>query len=61
MSIARPAAEIEPWLRMFSKSWILPGPIRPSVSRSIRTLKCGSVFDEGDLALDFCMTNMLVL
>ncbi len=42
MSIARPAAEIEPQAWMFSSNWILPGPIRPSASRSIRTLSCGS-------------------
>ena len=35
---------------MFSSSWILPGPIRPSASRSIRTLRDGS-----GLAVDFCI------
>jgi hypothetical protein len=50
MSIARPAAEIEPQVWMFSKSWILPGPILPSASRSIRTLRDGS-----GLAADFCI------
>src|SRR5438876_7073263 len=48
MSIARPAAEIEPHLSMFSSNAIFPGPIRPSGSRSIRTLREGSAFD-------FCM------
>src|ERR1700744_1377038 len=42
MSMARPAAEIEPNSRIFSRSWILPGPIRPSVSRSMRTLSDGN-------------------
>jgi hypothetical protein len=50
MSIALPAAEIEPQVRIFSSSWILPGPMRPSLSRSIRTLKDGS-----DAAEDFRM------
>src|ERR1700722_6628745 len=40
--MARPAAEIEPQLSIFSSSRILPGPIRPSRSRSIRTLSDGS-------------------
>src|SRR6266567_8306860 len=48
MSIARPAAEIEPHLSMFSSNAIFPGPIRPSGSRSMRTLREGSAFD-------FCM------
>src|SRR5580698_8687013 len=52
MSMARPAAEIDPQAWMFSSSWILPGPIRPSVSRSIRTLSEGSGW-----ALDFCMAG----
>src|SRR5258708_7591487 len=47
MSIARPAAEIEPFLWMFSSNWILPGPIRPSGSRSIRTLREGSDLTPG--------------
>ena len=38
----RPAAEIEPQERIFSSNWILPGPMRSSVSRSIRTLSDGS-------------------
>src|SRR5579863_40038 len=42
MFMARPAAEIEPQLSMFSSSKILPGPIRPSESRSIRTLSDGN-------------------
>src|ERR1700761_2446860 len=41
MSMARPAAEIEPVSRIFSKSRILPGPIRSSESRSMRTLSEG--------------------
>src|ERR1700692_458447 len=53
MSMARPAAEIDPQAWIFSSSWILPGPIRPSVSRSIRTLSDGS-----GLALDFCMAGV---
>src|SRR3984957_7642628 len=52
MSMARPAAEIDPQAWMFSSSWILPGPIRPSVSRSIRTLSEGSGW-----ALDFFMAG----
>src|SRR5882757_8775149 len=53
MSIARPAAEIEPQAWMFSRSAILPGPIRPpSGSRSMRTLREGS-----ELALDFGMAE----
>src|SRR5229473_1720263 len=54
MSIARPAAEIEPQLWIFSKSWILPGPMRPSESRSIRTLSDGS-----DLTLCLDMEDLL--
>jgi hypothetical protein len=54
MSIARPAAEIEPQVWMFSNSWILPGPMRPSASRSMRTLREGS-----GLALDFGMEDLL--
>src|ERR1700738_2895114 len=54
MSIARPAAEIEPQLRIFSSNWILPGPMRPSASRSIRTLSDGS-----DLTLGFDMEDLL--
>src|SRR5882757_8860992 len=56
MSIARPAAEIDPQSRMFSNSWILPGPIRPSGSRSIRTLREGS-----DFALDLGMKYLLAM
>src|SRR6266404_5809587 len=56
MSIARPAAEIDPHLSMFSSNWILPGPIRPSGSRSIRTLREGS-----DFALDFAMKCSLTI
>src|ERR1700721_3829436 len=39
---------------MFSRSWILPGPMRPSASRSIRTLREGS-----DVVPDFCMEDVL--
>src|SRR5882757_1522987 len=56
MSIARPAAEIDPQSRMFSSNWILPGPIRPSGSRSIRTLREGS-----DFALDLGMKYLLTI
>src|SRR5579871_2121422 len=56
MFMARPAAEIEPQLLMFSSSRILPGPIRPSASRSIRTLSDGSAV--GD---DLRMVSELVL
>src|ERR1700748_3465467 len=42
MFMARPAAEIEPKVRIFSSNWILPGPMRRSTSRSIRTLRDGS-------------------
>src|SRR3984893_15209283 len=52
--MARPAAEIEPSSRIFSSNWILPGPMRPSLSRSMRTLRAGR-----DLALDFCMEDLL--
>src|SRR6185295_5307091 len=52
MSMARPAAEIDPNCRMFSSSRILPGPIRPSSSRSMRRLSVGS-----DAAADFCMNS----
>src|ERR1700728_880438 len=52
MSMARPAAEIDPQAWIFASSWMLPGPIRPSVSRSIRTLSEGSGW-----ALDFCMAG----
>src|SRR3981081_1652286 len=54
MSIARPAAEIEPQLRIFSSNWIWPGQMRPSESRSIRTLSDGS-----DLTLGFDMEDLL--
>lgn len=47
--MARLAEEIEPPARIFSSNWILPGPIRPPVSRSIRRLKDGTDAD------DFCM------
>src|SRR6266481_5134715 len=53
MFMARPAAEIEPHSRIFSSSWILPGPMRPSVSRSMRTLREGS-----DLLPDFCIKDL---
>src|SRR5215472_13571885 len=52
--MARPAAEIEPNLRIFSKSRILPGPIRPSASRSMRTLNLGR-----DVVAGFCMEVLL--
>jgi hypothetical protein len=54
MFIALPAAEIEPPDRMCSSSCTLPGPIRPSVFRSIRTLKEGS-----DAVGDFRMVGLL--
>lgn len=44
--MARPAAEIEPQLLIFSSSRILPGPIRPFASRSIRTLRDGEDVDD---------------
>src|ERR1700722_3942579 len=44
--MARPAAEIEPQLSIFSSNRILPGPIFPSGSRLIRTLREGN--DVGD-------------
>jgi hypothetical protein len=50
MFIARPAAEIEPQLLILSSKRILPGPIRPSGSRSIRTLSEGNDGD-GDLRM----------
>src|SRR5258708_28579636 len=56
MSIARPAAEIDPHLSMFSSNWILPGPIRRSGSRSIRTLREGS-----DFALNLGMKYLLTM
>src|SRR5436190_1701506 len=56
MSIARPAAEIDPQVWMFSSNWILPGPIRPLGCRSIRTLREGS-----DFALDFAMKFLLTM
>ena len=46
--LTRPAAEIEPQLLMFSSSRILPGPIRPFASRSIRTLRDGSDAEADD-------------
>jgi hypothetical protein len=54
MSIARPAAEIDPQASIFSSNRILPGPIRASPARSIRTLREGS-----DLAVDFGMDDLL--
>src|SRR4029077_1188227 len=56
MFIARPAAEIEPWERICSSKSILPGPIRPIPSRSIRTLKDGS-----EVVADFRMFGRFVL
>src|SRR6478736_2749643 len=56
MSIARPAAEIDPHVWMFSSNWILPGPIRPSGSRSMRTLREGS-----DLTPGFGMQYFLTI
>src|ERR1700736_2806131 len=41
MFIERPAAEIEPSLAMRSSSATLPGPSRPSWSKSMRMLRCG--------------------
>src|SRR5262245_1537622 len=52
MSMARPAAEIEPNSWIFSSSWIFPGPIRPSASRSMRRLRVGN-----DASADFCMES----
>jgi len=40
--MARLAAEIEPYERILSTSWILPGLMLRSVSRSIRTLNDGN-------------------
>src|SRR6202048_1038016 len=51
--MARPAAEIEPSSRIFSSNWILPGPMRPSGSRSMPTLREGS-----EVALDFGMEEL---
>ena len=52
--MARPAAEIEPQVMDVFQELDFARPIRPSVSRSMRTLREGS-----DLALDFCMENVL--
>src|SRR5260370_42629906 len=41
MFIERPAAEIEPSRAMRSSSVTLPGPSRPSSSKSMRMLRCG--------------------
>src|SRR6185369_7798809 len=41
MFIDRPAAEIEPSRAMRSSSVTLPGPSRPSSSKSMRMLSCG--------------------
>src|SRR5580704_12720759 len=43
MFIERPAAEIEPSLAMRSSNATLPGPRRPSWSKSIRMLRRGIV------------------
>src|SRR3984893_3172822 len=43
MFIERPAAEIEPSLAMRSSSATLPGPRRPSWSKSMRILRRGIV------------------
>lgn len=48
--MARPAAEIDPQESIFSSSWILPGPMRLSESRSMRTLSEGCI-----LAADLTM------
>src|SRR3569832_2867162 len=45
MSMARPAAEIEPCCSIFSSSAILPGPIRSPESSSMRRLSDGRAFD----------------
>jgi hypothetical protein len=55
MSMARPAAEIEPQACMLSSNWILPGPIRPFGSRSIRKLNEGI-----DLLDEACMSRPMV-
>lgn len=52
MSIARPAAEIEPQAAMLSSNWIFPGPSRLSESKSMRTLSDGNGFAADDLAAD---------
>src|SRR5205823_2816380 len=52
--MTRPAAEIEPLRWIVSSNWILPGPIRPPASISMRTLSEGS-----DLPFGFCMEDVL--
>jgi hypothetical protein len=52
MSMARPAAEIEPQAAMLSSNWILPGPSRLSSSKSMRTLSEGSGFVADALVAD---------
>src|SRR5689334_2803966 len=47
MSMARPAAEIEPCRPMFSSRAILPGPMRSPVSRSMRRLSEGRTLGFG--------------
>ncbi|WP_439926170.1 hypothetical protein [Nitrobacter sp. JJSN] len=53
--MARPAAEIEPQVWMLSSNSILPGPIRPFASRSIRKLNDGI-----DLLDEACMSRPMV-
>jgi hypothetical protein len=55
MFIARPAAEIESQERIFSSSWILPGPMRPCVPKSTRRLNDGS-----DAREDFRMFSLFM-
>jgi hypothetical protein len=52
MSMARPAAEIEPQAALLSSNWILPGPSRLASSKSMRTLSEGSGFAAEALAAD---------
>lgn len=51
----RPAAEIEPQVRMLSSSWILPGPMRLVGSRSIRKFSESSgLLDDGRMSHSTC-------
>jgi len=56
--MARPAAEIDPQLSIFSSNRILPGPIRPLGSRSIRTLSDGN--DVGNVVDDLRMAGLFI-
>src|SRR4051812_2355124 len=53
MPIARPAAEIEPWREISSRSRVLPGPIEPQPLNSTRSESRATLFRGRALAAAF--------